>query len=100
VIPVDAGVGLKFDLSDMLEIYGGGGATYYFLDSDLGDIDDEVGWYLEGGVELGIAEGFGVFAEVLWRQVEGTVEDDDVTLDDIDIDLEGVAVNVGVVLRW
>lgn len=99
VIPVDAGVGLQVDVLEEVELYGGGGATYYFLDPDRGDMDDEVGWYLEAGVELAVAPHVAVFAEAVWRSVEGTVQDGDVDLDRTNIDLDGMAVNVGIVLR-
>lgn len=43
-----------------------------------------------------------MFGEVLWRSVEGTVEGDDVEeldTDHVNLDLDGVAVNIGLVFR-
>jgi len=102
VIPADVGIGVQIEANDRVELYGGGGVSYYFLDSENGSIDDEVGWYLEAGTELGVSEDIGVFVEGVWRTVEGTVDDDadDVDFDDVTIDLDGVSVNLGVVFRW
>jgi opacity protein-like surface antigen len=100
VIPVDVGAGLQFNIMDELQIYGGGGVTYFFLDADNGSIDDEVGWFLEAGVELGITSYMAVFGEAVWRSVEGTVDDDDIDTDRVDIDLDGLAFNVGLLFRW
>jgi hypothetical protein len=101
-IPVDATIGLQWTPIDELQLYGGGGATYYFLDVDNGKVDDEVGWLLEAGAELTITSHLGVFGEAVWRNVEGTVENDH--LDDInrhraDINLDGFTVNMGLVFR-
>jgi hypothetical protein len=101
-IPVDATVGLQWAPIDELELYGGGGATYYFLDTSEGQIDDEVGWLLEAGAELTIATHIGVFGEAVWRDVQGTVEGDrigDINHHRADINLDGFTVNVGLVFR-
>jgi hypothetical protein len=101
-IPVDASVGLQWAPIDDLELYGGGGATYYFLDTRDGKVDDEVGLLLEAGVELTITSHIGVFGQAVWRDVRGTVEDDrigDINRHRADINLDGVTVNVGLVFR-
>jgi hypothetical protein len=99
VIPVDLGLGLQMLPNESIEIYAGGGATYYFMDSEYGNVDDEVGYYLQVGTELGVSEGLGLFAEAVWRHVEGSVEDGG-QLEDSNIDLKGMAVNFGLVLNW
>ncbi|MDD5706841.1 MAG: outer membrane beta-barrel protein [Kiritimatiellae bacterium] len=101
-IPVDAGLELGGDLSDIIAIYAGGGATYTFLNVDGGgDVDDEVGWYAEAGLEIKLTDHLCIFGEAIWRDVEGTVENDDLDeiTSDVDLDLSGFGVNVGLLLR-
>lgn len=102
VIPVDASVGVQTDVNDEVQLYAGAGVTYYFLDADNADLDDEVGWFLEAGAELRVGPRMAIFGEVLWRSVEGTVEGDDlgeIDTNKVDIDLDGITVNVGLVFR-
>ena len=100
-IPVDLGLALNILPTDKGTLYLAGGGTYFFLDSNVGDVDDEVGWYAGVGGEIALSAHVSLFAEFLYRDVEGTVEDDDPEdiEDRVDIDLEGNVVNVGLVLR-
>ncbi len=50
--PFDAGVKFNFAPESGVNPYLGGGASYYFLSADRGQIDDEAGAYAVGGVEL------------------------------------------------
>jgi hypothetical protein len=109
VIPVEAGLRFNFAEGSRFNPYLGGGATYYFIDSDFGDVSDEAGWYARIGAELGEPGGSGFFAEAGYRGVEVTVENDPDDFDDFDdiefqeeteIDLSGAVVNVGYVWRW
>lgn len=99
VIPIDVGIGLQLQVTDLLEIYGGGGVTYYFVDSDYGKVDNEVGYYLQAGTELAVNEGFGVFAEAVWRRVEASLGNEN-QVEDSKVDLKGMSVNLGLVFRW
>ncbi len=111
VIPVD--VGLSFNLSPRGSFTPtlGAGASYFLLDSDRGEIDDEVGWYANAGLEFASQGSLGFFAEALYRSATGTVETspedfqdiDDIEgidFDDVAIDLDGFGVNAGIVWRW
>jgi hypothetical protein len=85
--------------------YLGAGGAYYALDSDSGDLDDEIGWYASAGSAFGNGRGADFYAELSYRFVEGEVSDfgdlDDDGLDDtFDIDLSGPVGNVGVVWHW
>lgn len=109
VIPVEAGLTLNFAGSSSFNPYIGGGGTYYFIDSDFGDVDDEAGWYARLGAEFGEPGGSGFFAEAGYRGVEVTVENDPEDFEDFDdiefeeeteIDLSGLVVNAGYVWRW
>lgn len=103
-IPVDLGITLGTG-----NVYASGGVTWFLLDSNVLEVDDEVGLYVGGGFELGRGN-FGFFAEALYRQVEGTVngelEDvgspgdlEDLIVDDVELDLGGLVVNAGMVFR-
>lgn len=93
VIPVEIGARFNFGTT-----YLGAGGTYYILDSDAGSVDDEFGLYARFGVQFS-----NFFAEVGYRDVEGSVENLDLDdIDDVDFvegiadfDLTGFFVNVG-----
>jgi hypothetical protein len=105
-IPIE--LGLRFNLNREGEVfhpYVGGGGAYYALDSDAGNLDDEIGWYLSLGSGFGNGEGMDFYADFSYRFVEGEVSDfgdlDDDGLDDsFDIDLSGPVANVGVMWNW
>ena len=93
IIPID--VGLRFNLGDG-PFYLGAGGTYYLLDHDLGDLDDEFGWY----VRIGVQFQSGFFFDIEYREVEGTLSIRDHDFNFVgpinrDLDLSGPAVNVG-----
>lgn len=105
-IPVDVGLRWKFP-GESVRPYVSGGGTYYLLDSDFGEVSDEVGYYATLGADFGRREGLSFFVEATYRNVEGTVELDPEDLDDIDdidvtdsanFELDGFGANAG--LRW
>jgi hypothetical protein len=106
-IPIDGGIRFTFAPGSTFRPYLGAGATYYLLDSDFGEIADELGWYASAGATVGDGEGADFFFEGTWRKVSAQVEIDPEDLEDIDdidadddpdFDLDGFGVNVGV--RW
>ena len=112
-IPLDIGLKYTFNPQVAVNPYISGGGTYFILDADRGELDDEVGYYLAGGLEwFRPAGNWGWFAEALWRDAEGTVERDPDDLEDIgdigdiqelledDLDIGGFGVNAGVIWRW
>lgn len=110
-IPLEAGIKISLGQGGGVRPFIGGGGTYYLLDSNFGEVDDEVGYYLTSGLEIGGGGGGGVgfFAEALYRYVEGTLSIDPEDIDDIEdveiddeiaLDLSGLAVNAGVVFRF
>jgi hypothetical protein len=101
-IPVEAGIELRRKVSPATAIYVGGGVTYCFLDAgDRGEVDDEIGWYAGGGIEIRLGKRVWLFGEAVWRNIEATVEYDDLgeITSDVDFDLSGLGVNVGLVFR-
>lgn len=109
-IPAEAGILINFAQGSSVSPYIGGGATYYLLDTNLGEVDDEAGFYVVGGLRAGgTSGGVGFLAEVMYRNVEGSVTFDPEDFEDIDdvdfeddfaLDLSGFAANVGIVFRF
>ena len=95
-MPVDLGVGWHTDFEAPQQLYGGGGVTFYIYDSEKGDVDNALGYYLQLGGEVGLTENFGLFFEVLWRDVDTQTGDD---LNPRDLKMDGGAVHIGVMLR-
>ena len=94
-LPVDGG--LRFNLlpDKAFNIYVGGGVTYYFMDTNLGSVDDEFSYYGSAGVEFGKKTHF--FVEALWRNLDTTVDE---STGDEDVSFSGVSANVGLNWRW
>lgn len=106
-IPLEAGLAFKFAENDTISPYVGGGAGYYMLDTNIGDIDDEVGYYAVVGADFGNfgSSGLAINAEAIYRSMEATVRnEEDLTDPDIDEDvalnLDGLGVNVGLTWRF
>ena len=107
-IPVEAGLRINIPLAENgIVLYGAGGVGWYFLDAEVADVDvevdDEVGWYAGGGLEIKLTNGLALFAEALYRGVEATATaDDPEELEDIseDADLSGLTLNGGLVLTF
>lgn len=98
-LPLEAGLVFKFAPGERFTPYVGGGAGYYLLDTNRGEIDDETGWYAVAGADIKGSSGLGFMAEAIYRSMEATVRDDDPTdiVDRVNIDLGGFGVNAGLV---
>lgn len=103
-LPLEAGLVFNFAENDRVSPYIGGGAGYYLLDTNFGDVDDEVGWYGVLGVDFTGPSGLGLTVEGIYRNMEATVRgdlDEDPELDeDVDIQLGGIGVNAGLVWKF
>lgn len=102
-IPLEAGIVLQFLKNALVSPYVGGGAGYYLLETDAGEIDDEVGYYVVGGLDIG--RGVVAFnVEGIYRNFEATVVDtgDDFPEieDEVNFDLSGIGVQAGVIFRF
>jgi hypothetical protein len=102
-LPLEAGLVFRFLKNAPFSPYVGGGGGYYILDTNRGEIDDEAGYYLVGGADIG--RGMVVFnIEAIYRNFEATVVDtgdDFPELErDVHFDLGGIGVNAGVVFRF
>ncbi|MGH9749132.1 MAG: outer membrane beta-barrel protein [Candidatus Polarisedimenticolia bacterium] len=94
--PVDGGLRVNLLPSGPVNPYVGAGVTYYFLDPDQGDMDDETGWYAAAGLELGGDSGR-FFVEALWRKLDTSIS---FGIFDADAQFDGLAINAGGVWRW
>lgn len=107
VLPVDAGLRFSFAPRASFRPYVSAGGTYFLLDSDFGNLSDELGYYAAVGATIGNGTGPDFFVEGLWRKATAQIELDPEDLEDIDdlgvadradIDLDGLGINLG--LRW
>ncbi|MGH9382616.1 MAG: hypothetical protein ACRD2Z_18720 [Thermoanaerobaculia bacterium] len=99
IVP-EAGIAYNFAPGGSTQFYLGAGLSYYLLDATDFELDDEVGYYGVAGLNLGgRGDGPAFLVEVMYRSVEGTVEDEDLVRD-VDVDLSGPAANIGVLFRF
>ncbi len=112
-VPIDLGINYDFGAEDAkVNAFVGGGVSYWVMDFSVdttvvegpprgADIDPEVGWYAEVGVDVDVHRHWSILLEAVWREVSTEVEGDDVGLPtDQDVSLTGLAGNLGVTLRW
>jgi hypothetical protein len=109
VLPLEIGLRYNFAPGNRTNFYLGGGGSYFLLDSDFGEVDDEVGGYAIAGVDIGNPDGVSFFVEGLWRIAEAKVDFDPDALDEVDdidlvnrvpVDLNGLGINAGVTWRF
>ena len=101
-IPLEAGLKWDFAEGQRVNPYIGGGLGYHLLDTSRGDVNDEVGWYAVGGVDIGTRAGFSINVEGIYRGIEATVDnaDNDTDVrDEVDLDLDGFGINAGLVWK-
>jgi outer membrane protein W len=108
IAPVDIGLSYDFRTDEKVRPYLGGGLTYAFLNGKVADsssirVDDEVGFYVTGGLEGSVSETFALFAEALYRDLSAEFTSDGLLnrdFQDFGVDLAGVAFNVGLMFTW
>lgn len=106
-LPLEAGLRVSFAHGATFRPHIVGGVSYFLLDSDFGDIKDEVGWFAGLGATIGDGTGAEFYMEANYRKAEAEIKLDPQDLDDIDdidvgqnaqFDIDGVGANIGV--RW
>ncbi|MFH0954332.1 MAG: outer membrane beta-barrel protein [Verrucomicrobiota bacterium] len=116
VIPFEVAATYRYALADELAVYGGGGVGYYLVDTEVDvnepgvDIDYEVdngfGLFLLGGGVFSLMENVGIFGEIKYTLLKLDTETTVTALgvpvfsDDDEIDLSGLAVNIGAALKF
>jgi opacity protein-like surface antigen len=98
--PLDLGLAYGFLPDGPVNPYLGAGASYHFFSPRSGRVKEEAGWFAVAGVEAALEERWGIFAELLFRDVKATHEDTDPPTGTTDLDLGGLAANVGFLLSW
>lgn len=105
-IPAEAGLAWHFVPDAPFSPYIGGGASYYFLNTNRGQIDDEVGYYAVAGADFGrLPSGLSFNVEAIYRNVNATVRENQHglpsdTVDRVRLDLTGFGANAGLVWRF
>jgi hypothetical protein len=87
LFPLEAAVVAKIAL-----VYGGIGGGYYIFNTNNVDLDNNWGWFVVAGAKLALG-GLGVFGELRWNELST-----DISGTSQSVDLNGVGVNVGVML--
>lgn len=112
-IPIDFGINRSFGGGQKtVTPYFGGGITYAIFDFSFDtttsagpprgvDIDPEIGFYGQVGLEFEINQTWKAFAEVIYRQIDAEIEGDDLGLPiDQELSMTGPAFNLGLAVRW
>lgn len=106
--PIDVGFSTDFLHDRKVHPFVGGGLSYVFLNAKVAgesvvQTDDEFGYYLVAGLRGEITERFGIFGEVIQRDVKSEFTSDGFNnrdFEDFSADLAGIAANFGVMLSW
>lgn len=109
VLPVDVGLHYEFASNGTFSPWVGGGFSYFLIDTTREgiDVDDETGFHVSVGSRIGNRDGANFFVEGMYRSTEATLVrrerpgNDDVDLEDeVAIDLDGIAINAGILWRF
>ena len=107
VLPIDVGLRYEFDTAGAFSPWIGGGFSYFMIDTTFEgvDVNDETGFHVSLGSRFGASESTNFFVEGVYRSTEATLvrnrRDNDIDVrDEVAIDLDGIAVNAGVMWRF
>lgn len=107
VLPIDVGLRYEFDTTGAFSPWIGGGFSYFMIDTTFEgvDVNDETGFHVSLGSRFGASESTNFFVEGVYRSTEATLvrnrRDNDIDVrDEVAIDLDGIAVNAGVMWRF
>jgi len=99
--PVDIGLAYNFRGRGRATPYVGGGVSYVLFDTNVGEIDDEIGYYAVAGVDVAAANLFAVVFEVYYRDVDANLKGGGIAqFVDVPIDFSGPGANLGLMFRW
>ena len=102
---LEFGAAYNFIPKGAFEPYVGGGFSYWIFDLEPptdGEVKDEGGFYVLLGAEMSLSSQWGLFFEGMYRNVKATLKGDDVGFQPInrELNMSGVAVNVGLLFTW
>ncbi len=93
--PVDGGLRVNLLPGGPINPYVGAGVTYYFLNTNQGDINNDTGFYGQAGLEFGKDTRF--FLETLWRKMDTRIK---LASFDRDTRFDRFSANAGFAWRW
>lgn len=102
VTPLDLGLVFQWVDAEKLNVNLMGGAGYYLLDSDEGEVDDDIGWYAGLAMAGLIDYGVSLFGEILYRDLEQSIQGRSIVGGTArgNIEFFGFGVNVGLKVRF
>lgn len=105
VLPLEAGLQYKFQPDANFSPYLGGGASYFILNPNRGDTNNELGWFAVAGADIKTQHTFGVTLEAVYRSVDATVRENTpsgtTTISErVPLQLRGFGANAGLVWHF
>ena len=102
VAPLEAGLQYKWNPDSTVSPYLGGGASYFVLNPQRGNTNNEFGWFAVAGADIKTDHGFGVMLEGIYRSVDTTVRQNSTTTisDRVNLQLRGFGANAGLVWHF
>lgn len=105
VLPLEAGLQYKWQPDANFSPYLGGGASYFILNPNRGNTDNEFGWFAMLGADIKTQHTFGVTLEAIYRSVDATVRENtsngNTTISDrVPLQLRGFGANAGLVWHF
>jgi hypothetical protein len=100
MIPLEAALRLNVPMfGERIVPYAGVGAGYYYFEADDVDLDSNVGYFPLVGLEIGLRR-VALFAEARWLVLETDTDAALEELGDLDADVDGLGINVGLLFRF
>lgn len=108
LIPLEIALLTSYPGSTEFAPYFGGGWGYYIADGDVNEgagstslnIDNEFGYFLVGGLDIRLSRSVRFFAEAKYAWVRFSDVETEDGVDQPNIKADGLAINVGLILRW
>jgi hypothetical protein len=102
VIPLEAALLVRFVENEDVRPYVGVGVGYYLTEGNRGDVDDDPGWFALAGIEYEARPDWSWFGELQWTGLEPDVDDEFDAKEDTgsSVELGGIGLNAGLVVRW
>jgi hypothetical protein len=101
MVPLEVAALVNFpSLGERIVPYVGAGAGYYFFDAKDADLDNQVGFFPVVGLEIGLWRA-SLLAEARWLFLQTDVESARGELQNLrEADVDGLGINVGLLLRF